>query len=69
MDMGTAVAIVGSLFAVAFGLVGLFGRGKSPHVQCLEHSALKTQIIDFTEWLGKIEKKLDRVIEQRNTPR
>lgn len=69
MDIGTAVAIVGSSFAVAVVIIGLFGRGKSPHIQCLEHNAIKAQIVDFTEWLGKIEQKLDRVIEQRNVPR
>ena len=69
MDIGTAVTIVGSAFAIAVVIIGLFGKGKSPHVQCLEHSALQAQITDFTEWLGKIETKLDRVIEQRNTQR
>ena len=69
MDMGTAVTIVGSLFAIAVVIIGLFGKGKSPHTQCLEHAAIKSQIVDFTDWLNKIEKKLDQSLERRVAPR
>jgi hypothetical protein len=73
MDIGTAItASTGILGAVAV-VFRIFWRGSNGNgngkTYCEDHSGLCAKQDGFADWLDKIEKKLDRVIEQRSLSR
>lgn len=75
MDIGSGIAagsgILGSV-AVAFKILSIFkpnGNGNGTNGHCKDHSGVCTAIDDFKDWLDKVEKKLDRVIERRGESR
>ena len=71
MDIGTGIAtgcaILGGV-AVVFKLLNVT-KPNNENGRCKDHSGLCTSIDNFSEWLTKIETKLDRVIERRAEPR
>ena len=69
MDIGTSItASTGILGAVAV-VFRIFWREGKPNGHCEDHSGFCTSIKGMSEWLTKVEKKLDRVIEQRTSAR
>lgn len=65
MDIGTGVAVTGVAIAISVAIIGVFGKGKSPHNICIEHSAVKQQMIDIVGWLKRIDEKLDTALDRR----
>lgn len=69
MEIGTGIAIGGSVIGAVAVIFKIFGDTKSTHNQCSQHSAIVAKFDDMSSWLEKIEKKLDRVIERRSETR
>lgn len=69
MEIGTGIAIGGSIIGAVAVIFKIFGESKSTHNQCSQHSAIVARFDDMNTWLEKIESKLDRVIERRQEPR
>ena len=71
MDIGSGIAIGSAILGAVAVIFKIFptNGSKSLHNQCNQHAAIVAKFNDMSSWLEKIEKKLDRVIEQRNTQR
>lgn len=63
MDIGSGIATAGCGFAMAAVLIKWLAVGSQDR-QCGLHGSLTTKIEGIERWLGKIEEKLDRVIER-----
>jgi hypothetical protein len=72
MDIGDGIAIGSGAFASLAAFLKIVevkfprasnGNGVKKH--CEDHSGVCIEIGNFKEWLDKVEKKLDRVIENR----
>lgn len=69
MEIGTGIAIGGSIIGAVAIIFKIFGDTKSTHNQCSQHYAIVAKFEDMNTWLEKIESKLDRVIERRGESR
>jgi len=74
MEIGSGIAIGSAVIGAVAVALRLFpakqnNTDNSLHTQCLQHAAMQAQYEDMTSWLNKIELKLDRVIERRNSQR
>ena len=69
MDVGTAITASTGIITGVGGGVAIVYKIFSRNGHCSDHSGFCTSIKGITEWLDKVEKKLDRVIEQRTIPR
>lgn len=69
MEIGTGIAIGGSIIGAVAIIFKIFGDTKSTHNQCSQHYAIVAKFDDMNTWLEKIERKLDRVIERRSETR
>jgi len=77
MDIGTGIAVGSAIIGSVAVIFRLFPPKQdktekieaSMHTQCLQHAAIQAQYEDMISWLNKIELKLDRVIERRNSER
>lgn len=69
MEIGTGIAIGGSIIGAVAVIFKIFGESKSTHNQCSQHYAIVAKFEDMNTWLEKIESKLDRVIERRGESR
>ena len=67
MEIGTGIAIMGGVFGIVAIIYRLFpdkknGDQKNDPRHCADHSGICVAIDNFTDWLKKIEDKLDKVI-------
>lgn len=78
MDMGTAIAISSGVLGVVAIIFRIFPRQEKVVTttttgavagHCPSHSGVTMSIENMTDWLNKIEAKLDRVIERRERTR
>ena len=70
MDMGTAIAfasVILGIVAIIFKIIDRNEKTQTPKSNhCEDHSGMCMQLDSLTDWLTKIENKLDRVIERRS---
>lgn len=81
MDIGTSIALSATILGIVAVIFKIFDANKEKAKRqerdrdrhhdniCPSHSGVMMSINNMTAWLDKIEKKLDRVIERRETPR
>lgn len=73
MDIGAAIAVSSGVLGVVAVIFRIFPRQEKTittttttgSVHCPAHSGVTMSIDNMTDWLNKIEAKLDRVIERR----
>lgn len=63
MEIGTGVAIAGSVWAVAAIIMSAMKKD-NPSTQCMSHQMLAQQVKNIEGWLEKVEGKLDKVIDR-----
>lgn len=63
MDIGTGIAITGTVVATAAIIIKWLSR-ESVSRPCMTHAKMEQQIKSMEDWLGKVEAKLDKVIER-----
>lgn len=61
MEIGTGIAVASAVIGIVAVVFKIFGRDK----HCEDHSGICTSITTLTEWLNRIEGKLDKVIERQ----
>jgi hypothetical protein len=62
---GTVAAILTALSALVFSIRGTEGKGSEVQVERVAKLEKETEL--FKDWLVRIEKKLDRVIERKES--
>ena len=65
MEIGTGIALASAVLGIVAVIFKIFGRDKTVTIHCEDHSGICSNIQTLTDWLNKIEAKLDRVIERR----
>jgi hypothetical protein len=69
MDIGTSVAVASfilGIVAIIFKIIDRNEKIQTPRSgHCEDHSGVCSTLESLTDWLNKIEGKLDRVIERR----
>lgn len=63
MEIGTGVAIAGSIWAVAAIIMAAMKKD-NPSQTCMSHQMLAQQVKNIESWLEKVEGKLDKVIDR-----
>lgn len=65
MDIGSGIALGALCISVAPVCIVAIRAKKNANNHCSDHSGVCQSLDGFNEWLTKIERKLDRVIERR----
>jgi hypothetical protein len=63
MEIGTGVAIAGSVWAVAAVIMTVMKKDNASNT-CMSHQMLSQQVKNIEGWLEKVESKLDKVIDR-----